>query len=43
MALTFSVNTYRVLIRSLLAAIVPLYSMLCMAHPNSILLCVPAK
>ncbi|EDW43899.1 GM18933 [Drosophila sechellia] len=40
MALTFTVNTYRVLIRSFLAAIVPLYSMLCMAHPNSFLLCV---
>ncbi|XP_043659385.1 uncharacterized protein LOC122624027 [Drosophila teissieri] len=41
LALTFSVNTTRGLIRAFLSAAVPLYSMLCMAHPNRFLLRIP--
>ncbi|XP_039498426.1 uncharacterized protein LOC120455950 [Drosophila santomea] len=41
LALTFTLNTTRGLIRSFLSAAVPLYSMLCMAHPNRFLLCAP--
>ncbi|KRK06156.1 uncharacterized protein LOC26536056 [Drosophila yakuba] len=41
LALTFTLNTTREVIRSFLSAAVPLYSMLCMAHPNRFLLCAP--
>ncbi|XP_026838249.1 uncharacterized protein LOC113564545 [Drosophila erecta] len=41
LAMTFTNNTTRVLIRSFLSAAVPLYCMLCMAHPNRFLLCAP--